>query len=76
MACGIACAQLSSDVTSSATNSAFAPSSRSELAVALPRSSLMSAITTAAPARARARAIPSPSPRAPPVTRALRPVRS
>ena len=36
----------------------------------------MSPITTAAPARASASAIPAPRPRAPPVTSALRPVRS
>ncbi len=36
----------------------------------------MSPMTTAAPARASASAIPAPRPRAPPVTRALRPVRS
>src|SRR4051812_45528002 len=41
-----------------------------------PRSSWTSAMTTVAPASARARAIPSPRPWAPPVTRALRPVRS
>ena len=63
-------------VMSSGTNSALAPPPRSESTVALPRSSLTSPITTAAPARASARAIPSPSPRAPPVTRALRPARS
>src|SRR5579859_7302805 len=36
----------------------------------------MSPMTTAAPARASASAIPAPRPRAPPVTRALRPVKS
>ncbi len=76
MACGRPCVQLASAVTSSGTNSALAPDVRSSSAADLPRSSLMSPMTTAAPARASARAIPSPSPRAPPVTRALRPVRS
>ena len=76
MACGMACSQLASLVTSSGTNSAVAPDWRSASAVCLPRSSRTSAMTTAAPARASASAIPAPSPRPPPVTSAFRPVSS
>src|SRR5580704_7116445 len=72
----IASSQLASSVTSSGRNEAEAPDFLSSSAVAWPRSSRMSPMTTAAPARARAAAIPAPRPRAPPVTRALRPVRS
>ena len=49
---------------------------RAASATLAPSSSCRSAITTVAPAAASAAAIPSPSPWAPPVTRALRPVRS
>src|ERR1700761_4825434 len=73
---GIARSQLSSEVTSSDTNSAVPPAFRSESAHVLPRSPRMSPITTEAPARASAWAIPSPAPRPPPVTSALRPARS
>src|SRR5580658_1911138 len=72
----MASSQLASLVTSSGRNAAVAPDFLSSSAVAWPRSSRMSPMTTAAPARASASAIPAPRPRAPPVTRALRPVRS
>ena len=76
MACGMACSQLASLVTSSGTNSAVAPDWRSASAVCFPRSSRTSAMTMAAPTRASASAIPAPSPRPPPVTSAFRPVSS
>ena len=68
--------QLWSFVTSSGRNAASPPPFLIASAVASPSSSRMSPMTTAAPARASASAIPAPSPRAPPVTRALRPVKS
>src|SRR6516164_3305758 len=68
--------QLWSSVTFSGRNAASPPDFLIASTVASPSSSRMSPMTTAAPARARASAIPAPRPRAPPVTRALRPVRS
>src|SRR5437764_1442902 len=68
--------QLWSSVTSSGRNAASPPAFLIASTVASPSSSRMSPMTTAAPARASASAIPAPRPRAPPVTRALRPVRS
>ena len=68
--------QLWSSVTFSGRNAASPPVFLIASTVASPSSSRMSPMTTAAPARASASAIPAPRPRAPPVTRALRPVRS
>ena len=68
--------QLWSSVTFSGRNAASPPAFLIASTVASPSSSRMSPMTTAAPARASASAIPAPSPRAPPVTRALRPVKS
>ena len=68
--------QLWSSVMSSGRNAASPPDFLIASTVASPSSSRMSPMTTAAPARASASAIPAPSPRAPPVTRALRPVKS
>ena len=71
-----AASQLASSVTSSVTKAAVAPDSRMDAAVCWPSSARMSPIMIDAPARASASAMPAPSPRAPPVTSALRPVRS
>src|SRR5947208_2653339 len=68
--------QLWSSVTFSGRKAASPPVFLMESTVAWPSSVRMSPMTTAAPARASASAIPAPRPRAPPVTRALRPVRS
>ena len=70
----VAFSQLASSVTSRCTKPC--PSPLSESATFSPASSCRSAMTTRAPLAARAWAMPSPSPWAPPVTRAVRPVRS
>src|SRR6202035_4998475 len=62
-----------SSVTFSSTKPVLAPVFARRPAVSLPRSARMSPIITEAPAFVSASAIAAPMPRAPPVTRALRP---
>src|SRR6267142_3713940 len=64
-----------SSVTFSSTKPVLAPVFARRPAVSLPRSARMSPIITEAPAFVSASAIAAPMPRAPPVTRALRPAR-
>src|SRR6195256_5465391 len=71
-----AASQSSSFVTSSVTKPAFAPPADSLPATSRPSDASTSPTITEAPAAASACAMPSPRPRAPPVTRAFRPLRS
>ena len=68
--------QSASCVTSRCTKPVLAPVAPIFSAVVRPRSSRMSPMTTPAPAAPSDSAMPAPMPRAPPVTRALRPDKS
>src|ERR1700724_4364746 len=75
MVAATAFSHCASSVTFSSTKPVLAPVFARRLAVSLPRSERISPIITAAPAFVSASAIAAPMPRAPPVTRALRPAR-
>src|ERR1700726_788300 len=75
MVAATALSHCASSVTFSSTKPVLAPVFARRLAVSLPRSERISPIITAAPAFVSASAIAAPMPRAPPVTRALRPAR-
>src|ERR1700675_2238177 len=75
MVAATAFSHCASSVTFSSTKPVLAPVFARRPAVSLPRSARMSPIITEAPAFVSASAIAAPMPRAPPVTRALRPAR-
>src|SRR6266404_7647908 len=75
MVAATAFSHCASSVTFSSTKPALAPDFARRPTVSLPRSARMSPIITEAPAFVSASAIAAPMPRAPPVTRALRPAR-
>src|SRR5882762_3013970 len=75
MVAATAFSHCASSVTFSSTKPVLAPVFARRPAVSLPRSARMSLIITEAPALVSASAIAAPMPRAPPVTRALRPAR-
>src|SRR5467141_2599183 len=75
MVAATAFSHCASSVTFSSTKPVLAPVFARRPAVSLPRSERMSPIITEAPAFVSASAIAAPMPRAPPVTRALRPAR-
>src|SRR6195256_520956 len=75
MVAATAFSHCASSVTFSSTKPVLAPDFARRPAVSLPRSARMSPIITEAPAFVSASAIAAPMPRAPPVTKALRPAR-